>query len=242
MALLPAVQNKYPGTDSPGQPHHNHLFLADLMMKKMLITGILIISAISGAVTAYASEGTFTVYPSHTHNGNRSWIIRQAAPGAEIQESLTLENLSDESQQISIQINEARTENDKFIPVTGQPYENIGNWIRLPQASYALAPREKMVIPFTISVPGTSDRQRYNAAIFAVKTEKNAGGVNIVTQIGVRIYLDVTPGNIGFSDVFNTYGFKNSFFFLLSMAGVFASVLYYLINHFETRKHARQQA
>lgn len=212
------------------------------MIKKLLITGILIISAVSGAATAYASEGSFTVYPSHTHNGNRSWIIRQAAPGASVQESLTLENLSDKYQTISIEIKEARAENNNFIPITGQPYENIGNWINLPQTYYALAPGEKKIIPFTIAIPETSGEQKLNAAIFAVKKEKNAGGVNIVTQIGVRIYLDVTPGAAGYTDIFNSYGFKNSFFFLLSAAGLFASVLFYLINHFETRKHARQQA
>ena len=212
------------------------------MINKLLITGILVFTALCGNTAAYASTGTFTVYPSHTHNGNRNWIIRQSSPGATIEESLTLENLSDKTEQISIIVDEARAEKDKFIPLTDRPYENIGNWISLPQNSYSLAPHEKIKIPFTIAIPGQVGQRQYDAAIFAVKKEKGENGIVVVTQIGVRLYLDVTPAGTGFADVFNTSGFKNSFFFLLSLAGVAASVIYYLINHLETKNHEQRQA
>jgi hypothetical protein len=212
------------------------------MIKKPLIIAILTFTVLSGYTVAYASTGTFTIYPSHTHNGNRNWIIRQASPGNTIEESLTLENLSGRPQQISIELKEAREENGKFTPVNDGPYENIGNWIKLPGTLYTLAPYEKVKIPFELAVPDNTGPRGYDAAVFAVKKDINENGIDIVTQIGVRVYLDVVPGNSGLTDIFSAYGFKNSLFFLLSMAGVSASVLYYLINHFETKKHGQRQA
>ena len=105
------------------------------MIKNPLIIGIIVFTALSGAATAYASAGSFTVYPSHTHNGNRNWIIRSSAPGNTVEESLTLENLSYETQKLTIEVKEAREVNGNFTPITAQSYKKIGNWIRLPRTS-----------------------------------------------------------------------------------------------------------
>jgi len=211
------------------------------MKNKLLITGILIYSLLSGNLTAYAATGGFTVYPSRTHDGNKSWIITRAEPGKTAEESITLENLSDDIRQISIEVKEAKNENGKFTPVDG-PLENIGNWISVPQTSYLLEPRQKVTIPVSITVPAGIPNDNYNAAIFAVQKEKNANGLNIVTQIGVRVYLDVSGNGAGFISVFNSPAYKGSFFFILSLMGVSASLIYFLINFNETKKYGKRQA
>lgn len=211
------------------------------MNKKLLISGILIYSLLCGNLTAYASAGGFTVYPSRTHDGNKSWIITRAEPGNVVEESITLENLSDESRQISIEVKEAKTENGKFSPIDGS-FKNIGAWIAVPQNSYLLEPHQKVTIPVSIAVPARTPQDSYNAAIFAVQKEKNSDGLNIVTQIGVRIYLDVSNDGAGLISVFNSPAYKGSFFFILSLMGASASLIYFLINFIEIKKYGKRQA
>ena len=211
------------------------------MANKTLITGILIYSLLCGNLTAYAAAGGFTAYPSRTHDGNKSWIITRAEPGKTAEESITLENLSDEIRQISLEVKEARTENGKFTPISGQ-FENIGNWISVPQDSYILEPHRKMIIPVSIAVPADTPDDSYNAAIFAVQKEKNDNGLNIVTRIGVRVYLNVSNDGAGFINIFNSPAYKGSFFFVLSLMGASASLVYFLINFIETRKYGKRQA
>ncbi len=212
------------------------------MKIKILIIVAAVYAILAGNVLAYANTGDFTVYPSYTHNGSKSWIIRSSAPGSTVDEMLTLENLSADKQLITLNVKEAQTKDDKFIPLINEPYKNIGYWISLPQNSYLLSPHEKVKIPVKITIPDKTSVQQYTGVIFASKEDKTNANLNIITQIGVRVYLNVTADGAGFASIFNSPAYKSSFFFFLSLAGLSASIVYYLINHLETRKYEKKQA
>jgi len=207
------------------------------MTKKLLITGSLIYSILLHAAPACAASGDFTIYPSYTHSGSKSWIIREAAPGSTATEYLTLENLSGENQEVQVNIKEAYAEKGKFITLENDSFENIGNWIGSPQNSYLLSPHEKIKIPVRMDIPEDAATGQYTAAVFAAQKKAVPGeNLNIVTQIGTRIYLNVTHEGPGLASVIDAPEYKTSFFFILSLAGLLGSVAYYLINHHETGK------
>jgi hypothetical protein len=193
------------------------------------------------SLPAYAASGEFTIYPAYTHQGNRSWIIREASQGEQLTENVILENLSDVPQDLSLAMREASPQNENFVVSENLDYKNIGNWVMLPQQTYTLAPHQKINIPIEIQIPGDAKTDKYYGGIFAVKQGSAENNLKIVTRIGVRIYLDVKPAMDGFASVLASTGFQSMFFFWLSAVGLAAAFLYNLILHLENKKHEKKR-
>lgn len=200
------------------------------MMKRTLSTICLatVLSLTGGTLSLAYSGGDFTIYPTYSHEGNKTWIIAKTAPGSQMTETVTLENLSAETQEITLLVREAKEENGQFKVNQAGDSRNIGAWITAEGNSYTLAPHQKIRIPLMISVPEDAKDGQYTAAVFASKTDSTGENLNIVTRIGVRIYLTVTPATHGYTDIFTAPGNKSSFFLYLSSLGLFASILYYM--------------
>lgn len=187
------------------------------------------------------AEGKFTIYPSYLHGENKSWIIQDAAPEQVVKDFVTLENLSDKKETISLMIREARTQNDQFIPIDDTNFENLGHWTKLPQSSYTLAPNEKIKIPFTIKIPKGIPAKEYTGVIFAAKQEQNdAQKINLVTRIGVRMYINVTSPKLFQNNFFMSPSYKNTLFFLLSLFGLLSAIFYNLIHFLESKRHVKK--
>jgi hypothetical protein len=212
------------------------------MIKKIPFILLLLITTSLGATLARASGGGFTLHPTYFHQGNAGWIIKKTAAGSQFRDFLTVENLSNDEQKISLIVREADTKGTQFIPLESTHYKNIGRWTNLPEAELLLAPHEKRNISFEIKVPKNAAERQYQGVIYAVKKERNKQNVTIVTRIGVRIYLDVTTPGILTNTLFQTSAYKNSFFFILSLAGVLGSLMYNIINHIENKKYANKHA
>lgn len=215
------------------------------MKKTSLIIGTMISSLVLGTMVAHASDdqfGKFTVHPSYTHQGNKSWIIQDIANGSSVKDSLTLENLSDQEQKISLIVREATNEKGKFTPVESEKYTGLGLWTKLSENQVTLAPREKKKIPFEISVPENSFEKEYNGVIYALKEDSNDQNIKIVTRIGVRIYIHVVAPSTLQTNIFNSSLYKSSFFFILSLIGLTASIGYNLIHIIENKKYAKKNA
>lgn len=206
------------------------------MKKKLLTTCAILLAVITGATMSYADAGgDFTLYPSQTHNGNKNWIIRNAASGSVIEESLSLENLSDKRLEISLLVREAVEENGNFTTTDSHEFENIGSWINPEANSYTLEPHKKIDVPVMISIPADAEKGKYTAAIFASKKDAAGSSLNIVTQIGVRVYLTVSPAANGYANIFGTQEYGKFILLGLSALGLFASILNYLINSKEKK-------
>jgi hypothetical protein len=211
-------------------------------MKKIIFTiCAIMLAALTGVTAACANtNGDFTIYPSYEHDGNKSWIIRDVSPNRVIEEYLTLENLSDRRLDINLFVREAKEENGKFIAATTPDFKDIGLWISTDALSYTLEPHRKITVPVTISIPAEAEQGQYVAAIFASKKDAAGPALNIVTQIGVRVYLSVVPSSYGFTDIFTAQGYKSSFLTWLSAFGLLASIFHYLITRGETKSYAKQ--
>jgi len=209
------------------------------MKKKTVTIGFSILTAVVCGVSLFANisladvGGDFTIYPSYAHDGNRNWIITSAAPGSTVDESLVLENLSDRHQEINLLVRTASAKNGQFIAETSAPTDGAGTWITTDGDSYSLDPFQKITVPLEITVPRDAAQKQYTAAVFASKKDPAGQSLNIVTQIGVRVYLNVTPDAYLYTNVFTAPGYKNAFFLVISSLGLSGSILYYVISRKE---------
>jgi uncharacterized membrane protein len=214
------------------------------MKNKILKLTLVTLTLAFGALPMYAlAAGDFTIYPTYAHEGNKSWIITSAMQGDTVTEYVNLENLSGETQKISLNFKEASAQKDNFVIFENPDFRTMGNWISFNKEAYILAPGEKIKIPVEIQIPKNVKADKYYGAIFAVKeaTDTNNKNIEIVTRIGVRIYLDVTPEINGFASVLQSGGNQSLFFLWLSAFGLLASIIYNLILHGEHKAYAKKQ-
>jgi|WetSurMetagenome_2_1015567.scaffolds.fasta_scaffold217093_2 uncharacterized membrane protein len=210
------------------------------MKTKSLKLALLIIFLFNWNTTAHAASGEFTIYPSYSHEGNKSWIIRNAHREETVNESVTLENLTGTAQHLSLSFREASQQNNDFLIYESTDYKNIGKWISLPQSSYTLEPEEKIKVPFEIAIPANTASGKYYGAVFAAKESPTENGVKVITRIGVRIYLDVKPQSYGLTSVLNDPGTRSTIFLAISAIGVIGSVFYNIIIYKENKKNAKK--
>ncbi len=198
------------------------------MIANMIVVTIVTIAQ-SNIVEAKGDTAAFTIHPTYFHEGNKSWIIQQAKPQSSIKDYLTVENLSDEDQKIRLELREASNEKGDFKPIEKATFKNIGKWIHLSNAEYILKPYEKKKIPFEINIPASAEKKEYTAVIYGIGEKVNAQNIRIVTRIGVRLYIQVDTIQFGEASILTSPTYKSGFFAILSGIGLFASLIYYLM-------------
>jgi hypothetical protein len=158
------------------------------MLKKFL--QIIIVIALS-TNTVFASESTFTIYPTYPTE-NSTWIVRDVNPNQNYKEYLTLENLSNESIQINLAFHKTSGTKEN---ITIQEETNPGEeapWIKPGANQVNLAPHAKKNIEINIAVPTNITNGQYQGAIMATLSPNKGEGLQISTRIGSRIYLNIT--------------------------------------------------
>lgn len=207
---------------------------------KLLITGMMV-AAVCGSCVASADAGqpapssNFTVYPTFMHGTNKNWIVTNAAAGATLKESVTLENLSDAVQNISLQFREAEETDNGFVSVENEPYRNLGNWTALSDNTFTLEPHQKLRVPVEFKIPSETTLGKYTGVIYAVQAQRGES-LNIVTRIGVRAYITVTSPFDLQTNTFENGAYRSGFFLAFSLIGVLGALLYNGIYVLETRK------
>jgi len=140
------------------------------------------------------NQAIFTTYPTNTVNHNQ-WIIKDINPGQTQQESITVKNLTDQNIVINLAVKETKGDKKNTQIIEQQPFQNIGNWIKLEQNSITLIPQEIRKIPFSISTPFNTKPGEYQGTILASYTSNTESAFQINTRIGNRIYLNVTKNH-----------------------------------------------
>jgi hypothetical protein len=209
---------------------------------QLAVLALAIQTTMLAAAPAYAFGGDYTVYPSYTHNGNKSWIITDIAGGRTTTEFINLENLSDKNETVKLEFLEATNTDNKFIPVESAKYKNLGTWITMEINTYTLAPRQKIQVPVTISVPEKTTIGEYDGVIYANREEISAQNIRLVTRLGIRMYINVTSGNVLGADIFNSTGYKGALFLTLSSVALAGSLFYNVIHYLENKKYGTHHA
>lgn len=224
-------------------------------MKKLLLTTGLIISLLTlTAGTAAASEnensvGNFTIHPTYMHGENDSWIILDAYQNSTLRDYITLENLSEETRTISLNATDAEESGNSYIIKDAQKSEGLVSWIKFEKTEYTLEPRQKIRVPFEITIPASAEINKYSGAILASQSGRSDGNLTIVTRIGVRLYLNVVAPGAHLSNTisqlstvnapFGAGSFTANLYFFLTSLALAAAVVYTINGQLNKRKYAK---
>ncbi len=169
-------------------------------MRKLLLS--LIISALPLLCFAQ-NQSVFTIYPTHEHQGNKHWILASEQPGTTYGDTVTVENLTDETINLKLEFKESTGARKEFKIIESEDYQNIGKWTTLETNSVTLPPKGKKKITIRIDIPKNAETKEYQGVILASHTSSENTDINIQTRIGTRVYLNVTKSQQTQTNSFN---------------------------------------
>ncbi len=165
--------------------------------------GVIFSTLFSVNFASAATENTtpvFTVYPSYTHQGNKSWLIYDVNPGDTVKDYLTLENFSKFPVKLKVYYEEGEGK--------------LGSFITLPETFVDLAPEEKKRIDFLYTLPKNFSEGNYTGVFYAEPVSESTSAISVKTRIGVRTFINVSSVlPIGAEFSVNTY---QKIFFVIS--------------------------
>lgn len=198
------------------------IIIASVLTSTLLPILTMATNGIKEEKTKDAPIGEFTIHPTYKHGDNLAWIVHTANPGSNFTDFVTLENLTDSQQQLSLRIHEAE-EKESFIIDESTEYQNLGNWISMPQTTYTLSPHETKKIELNFKIPKNIASKKYVGTILASKSKTNDQNIDIVTRIGVRIYLNINEKNLQ-TNIFTNTTHYDSLLFTLAIIGFVGAV------------------
>ena len=174
------------------------------LVKKIFSIILIFASSLILISPSYAVEnGTLGAYPTtyDTSNPNtKSWFIYSLGANEKKNDSVTVENSSDQEVSAKVYAVDATITKDGAFALLQQTEEkkDMGSWIKLSVSQITLKAKEKKEIPFTVTVPKyVSIGDHAGGIVFEninAKTDNQQGlNVNLVSRIGVRVY-DTVPG------------------------------------------------
>lgn len=155
--------------------------------------------AAPAANAAPADEGGIpvAVTPAGPGGALRVGFDLTAAPGAVIEDEVTITNLSNEPKIFQVYAADAfNTAEGRFDVLTpDRPSTNVGSWVKLEAAAVSLAPKAKTSVPFSITVPKDAAPGDHVGGIVASTASElpseTGGTVQVNRRAGARIYLRV---------------------------------------------------
>jgi hypothetical protein len=132
----------------------------------------------------------------------RSWFTYRTHPGATIEDSVDVTNVTSGEDAKDIQFllyaDDTSLTKDDGMSINGFGYPNrfVGKWIQLDRMRFILPPSSMKVVPFTISLPDDLPEGKYWGAI-AIDELIDKGDSTSTTfnyRLGVRVFLDIKNG------------------------------------------------
>lgn len=177
-----------------------HFFCVIRQNKKLVFFTLLLLFFVFFSPPAHAlSNGSIGIVPSG-EKGTRDWFIYDLKPGETTEDHVVIINYSEVDQYVTVRAYDSEPSNIGGFALSGPNSEQkgIGLWVKLDEEEATLAPGEKKVIRFTITIPETADAGEHSGAVTvqtAPKELKGKSGISIGTRVGARIY-ETVPGKI----------------------------------------------
>ncbi len=175
--------------------------------KKQFVIGLFLFSALVfffSVSRTFAAEGNLGAYPTNFDESNpktKSWFIYQLKPGESKDDSITVVNNSDKELSVRVYAVDATTTSDGAFALLNenQRQNDVGSWVSISKDVITIAPRSRIDVPFTISIPKYVTVGDHAGGIIVQEatapTAANAGmALNIVSRVGTRIY-ETVPGD-----------------------------------------------
>jgi len=135
--------------------------------------------------------------PNPDEAGNRPELSYQAAPGAELDDYVTVFNYGNVTETFHIYATDAfNNAEGKFdlLPGDQQPVD-AGSWVQLPQAMVTVPPGKQVAMPITIKIPADATPGDHTGAVLAASETTGTGPdgktVTLDRRTGTRLYIRV---------------------------------------------------
>lgn len=119
-----------------------------------------------------------------------AYIIDHVIPGARIERRIEVSNGTDRPVPIRMVPAAARID-DGWVIENEAPADSIVSWMSVSPSSFTLAPNSVTEVLAIIQVPGSATPGERYAAFVAEPPPVQSGNVNLVSRVGVRVYLSV---------------------------------------------------
>jgi hypothetical protein len=122
------------------------------------------------------------------------YIIDHLNPGADIQRNFQVSNTGSNKITLSLYPAAASVSAGTFKFAAGRTQNEMTTWVHLSKSTITLAPHTAATVTATVNVPKDATAGNDNGVIWAEQDAKGAGNVNLVSRVGIRMYLNIGPG------------------------------------------------
>lgn len=165
----------------------------------LVVLGVLALLSAPGTARA-AGDGNLSIRlteaPSSRQDDPRAriYIVDHLAPGTTITRHVEVTNDSPVSRRVSIYPGPSRILDDAWSPLERGATSELTSWTSVGLERVRLAPHSSITVPVTIRVPrDASEGERYGV-VWAQTASTDPGQVKLVSRVGIRVYLSVSPG------------------------------------------------
>lgn len=166
------------------------------------LLGALVVALLVWAAPASAQE--LTEQPQRTsvalvpaasqaddpHNG--TWFVMTLVPGETGQQVATVVNPTNEPKTVDLDIRHVDFAAGE-LRLAEDPAAGIASWGRFEREQVTVAPRDRLQVPFTLTVPQSGIEPRDYVGAAVATTTSQVGNATVVQRVATRIYVTV-PG------------------------------------------------
>lgn len=169
-----------------------------LLAALLLLVGLFALALAPAADAADAPSGSFSISPDRDSSAgarDRSYVVRTVRPGEEFSDHVLVKNLSPRPLALELAAVDAEvTAGGAFAPVLTQGA--VGSWMELATRNLTVPPRSSARVEVGFKVPvDASPGDHLGAVVVREPVGRVEGGVRVVEQVGVRVYLTVEGAN-----------------------------------------------
>lgn len=128
------------------------------------------------------------------------YIVDHVAPGATFSRRLVIANNTPHTLEVATSVSGASVEDGAFSFEPSGSADDLAEWVSLSRPALALEPGTRAVLRATVAVPEDAAAGERYGVIWAATQSPGAGGVEVVSRVGIRIYLSVGAGGEPASD------------------------------------------
>jgi hypothetical protein len=187
-------------------PDMNPLLSITKQTLRSLVALALVAAALAVAPAHATSNGDFAVEPwgdpadESVTESTRSSFFYPLAAGQDVQDWVAVANFSDTPQTFVLFGADAiNTETGTFtVKQYGEDMTDVGLWIDVPNAEITVEPGERLVVPFTVTIPDNATPGEHVGGVVAlgqdlidITDEDGNVGVQIQSSIAVPVFVQI---------------------------------------------------